>query len=98
ADVDIADTAKACEFLGADGVIVTGAATGDAAEPADLRAVAGACALPVLVGSGATADSVAGLLQHADAVIVGSWLKRDGQWFREPDPARVEAFVRAARA
>jgi uncharacterized protein len=97
ADVDIAETAKACAFLGADGVIVTGTATGEAADAADLRAVAAACALPVVVGSGATAQSVAGLLEHADAVIVGSWLKRDGHWRNEPDPARVEAFVRAAR-
>jgi hypothetical protein len=97
ADVDIAETAKACAFLGADGVIVTGSATGRATDASDLRAVATACDLPVLVGSGATADSVAGLLGHADGVIVGSWLKRDGDWAQEPDPARVEAFVRAAR-
>lgn len=98
ADVDIVETAKACAFLGADGVIVTGSATGEAVDAAELRAVAAGGGLPVLVGSGVSADSVAGLLEHADGVIVGSWLKRDGKWFHEPDPARVEAFVRAARA
>src|SRR5580765_1154827 len=42
ADVSIAETARAAEFFLADGVIVTGAATGEAASPADVEAVAGA--------------------------------------------------------
>ena len=52
ADVSLAETAKAAQFFLADGVVVTGAATGEPAEPADVTAVTGATALPVLVGSG----------------------------------------------
>ena len=37
ADVSIAEAARAAEFFGADGVIVTGAATGKPVEPADVR-------------------------------------------------------------
>ncbi|MET0556091.1 MAG: BtpA/SgcQ family protein, partial [Vicinamibacteria bacterium] len=52
ADVDIAETARAAEFFLADGLIVTGAATGEPASPDELRDVARATRVPVLVGSG----------------------------------------------
>jgi membrane complex biogenesis BtpA family protein len=97
ADVDLAETAAAAEFLGADAVVVTGTATGKATSADDLAAARRGCRLPVLVGSGANAATVAGLLDRADAVIVGSDLKKDGHWRNAPDPRRVEAFVRAAR-
>lgn len=96
ADVDIAETARAAEFFGADGVIVTGVATGRATSLSDLEAVRGATALPVLVGSGATPESLPALFRSADAVIVGSWFKQGGAWSRDPDPARVRAVAEAA--
>jgi len=98
ADVDLPDTARAAAFLGADALVVSGAATGERTRLEDLDAVRAATALPVVVGSGAAAETVAELLRHADAVIVGSSLKRDGHWANELDPARVEAFVRGARS
>ncbi|MEY3025422.1 MAG: hypothetical protein RLZZ238_319 [Planctomycetota bacterium] len=97
-DTSLADHAHAAEFFGADGVIVTGTATGVATPIADLSAARKSCALPVLAGSGATAGSVREVLTVADAVIVGSDLKRDGCWWNPLDPARIEAFVRAARS
>jgi len=72
ADLSLADHAKAASFCGADGVIITGKATGEPADPADLQAVREACDLPVLVGSGATAESIPGLLEQVHGVIVGS--------------------------
>ena len=35
--------------------------------------------------------------QLADALIVGSWYKRDGHWAQPPDPERVETLVRAVK-
>lgn len=96
ADTSIAEHAHAAEFFGADGVIVTGSATGMATPIADLDAARDACAIPVCVGSGATVATVQDLLRVADAVIVGSDLKRDGVWWKPLDPARIAAFVRAA--
>ena len=96
ADTSIAEHAHAAEFFGADGVIVTGSATGMVTPIADLDAARDACAIPVCVGSGATAATVQDLLRVADAVIVGSDLKRDGVWWKPLDPARIAAFVRAA--
>lgn len=94
-DVDIASHARAAEFFGADALIVTGPETGKPASLADLRAVRGASSLPLLVGSGATPDTLPQLLDLADAVIVGSALKRDGHWANPIDPARVDAMARA---
>jgi len=96
ADVSLAETAKAAEFFGADGVIVTGSATGAATNPAHVRAVRDAVQIPVLVGSGATPENLAGLWPHADAIIVGSSLKAEGVWSGELDAGRMAAFIRAA--
>jgi len=82
----------------ADAIIVSGATTGRPASMDDLKTVRGAVPdKPVYVGSGATVDTVRGLLGVADGVIVGSSLKEGGRIENDPDPARVAAFVRAAR-
>lgn len=96
-DVDIAETAKAAAFFLADGVIVTGTSTGQAADLDELRAVGEATDVPVLVGSGVTSENVSDYLAVADAVIVGSTFKVDGRWDNEIDPARVRRFMDAAR-
>lgn len=98
ADVSLGETARAAQFFGSDGLIVSGAATGEATAPEDLRAVAGASPESVLiVGSGVTAATVAQQLSLADAVIVGSDIKRDGRWENAIDADRLAAFIRAAR-
>ena len=95
-DLSLAEAARGIAFCGADGVIVTGSATGVAAAPSDL-ADARAARLPVLVGSGLTASNLHDYWHLADGFIVGSSLKHDGDWSREIDPARVAAFVARAR-
>jgi uncharacterized protein len=97
ADLSIEDVAEAAEFFGSDGLIVTGAATGKPTSPDDLAAACSASRLPVYVGSGVTAESVAGLLQRVAGVIVGSWIKEDGAWHNPPDPKRCRELVSAAR-
>jgi hypothetical protein len=97
ADVDLVETARAAEFFLADGVIVTGSATGRAADPAEVEAVAAATSLPTLVGSGVTPENLA-RFGAADAFIVGSSVKRDGLWSNPLDPARLEALARAREA
>jgi membrane complex biogenesis BtpA family protein len=94
ADIDIAETAKAAEFFLVDGVIVTGIATGQPAEPDEVNAVARAVSVPTIVGSGITSEN----LSHypdADAFIVGSSIKKDGLWSNPIDPDRARALVRA---
>lgn len=98
ADVPIDEAARAAEFFGADGVIVTGVATGRSTSIDDVRLVREATDLPVLVGSGVTPDDGPRLLAHADALIVGSWIKESGHWSRPVDPARARELVRVCRA
>ena len=91
ADLDLAETARGAEFCLADGLIVTGVATGRAADPAEVEAVAKAVDIPVLVGSGVTPENLK-LFPAADGFIVGSAVKRDGRWSNPLDPERVHFF------
>jgi hypothetical protein len=82
----------------ADGLVVTGVATGAPTAMADLKKVRGAApGMPLLVGSGATADNAAELLSVADGLIVGTSVKRDGVLANPVDAARVRRLVDAAR-
>jgi membrane complex biogenesis BtpA family protein len=93
-DITLVETAQAAEFFKVDGVIVSGAATGFAPSPEEVRAVKAGTKVPVLTGSGVTIDNVDSFAPHSDAVIVGSSLKEDGKWFNHVDPARVCAIVK----
>jgi uncharacterized protein len=95
ADVDIVQTAHAAEYFLSDGLILTGAATGEAARTEELRAVYASTKLPVLVGSGITADNLKTYLPLADAFIVGSHFKKDGHWANPLDPARIRRLLAA---
>ncbi|MGK7916524.1 MAG: photosystem I biogenesis protein BtpA [Prochloraceae cyanobacterium] len=82
----------------ADGVILSGWATGSPPSLEDLElASAAAKETPVFIGSGANWQNVAKLMQAADGVIVASSLKRRGQISEPIDPIRVSQFVEAAR-
>jgi hypothetical protein len=93
-DVSLAATARAAEHFLADGVIVTGPASGEEASPDDVRDTARAVRLPVLVGSGVSAHN---LTRFADAhgFIVGSSLKQGGIWSNPLDRTAVETMARA---
>lgn len=95
ADVSLAEAARTTEFFGADGIVVTGEATGRAATVADVSAVKAAVRIPVFVGSGMTPENLPPLWPHADVFVVGSYFKRDGVWSNAPDPARVGRFMQA---
>ena len=93
ADIDIAATAEAAEYFLADGIVVTGSATGVQVDEADLAKVKEAVSLPVLAGSGVTADNVASILSLCDGIIAGSCFKVDGDWRRPVAPAGVRSFM-----
>jgi membrane complex biogenesis BtpA family protein len=98
ADVSLAECAEAAEFFGADGVIVTGSATGKPTPAADVSAVRKATKLPVLVGSGVGPEQVKPLFgAGADALIVGSWIKKEGVWSNPVDAERCRRLVEARR-
>jgi hypothetical protein len=88
----------------ADGVIVSGRATGDAVDLGRLHAAREVVddlaldrAVPVLAGSGVTPGTIGAVLERADGAIVGTALKDGGVTTNPVDPDRVRALVEAAR-
>jgi len=78
----------------ADGIILSGWATGSPPNLEDLElASAAAKGTPVFIGSGASWENIPQLIQAADGVIVSSSLKRRGQIEQPIDPNRVSQFV-----
>jgi hypothetical protein len=90
-------SARDAQAAGADALIVTGAATGSATPLEAVAEVKTVTTLPVLVGSGTTAENVGASLRIADGAIVGSALKHEGKAVNAVSPERTTAFMRAAR-
>lgn len=98
AGFSLADAARDAVLRGlADALIVTGAATGAPTALADLGTVRDAVpAAPLFVGSGITESSIAEALSIADGVIVGSFVKDDGDVSQPVSRERVRRLVAAA--
>jgi membrane complex biogenesis BtpA family protein len=94
-DLDIKDEIMQAEFFLADGVIVTSQFTGINPDKDDLIKAKRATKLPVLVGSGMTAENIPEYLPLADGFIVGSHFRRDGKFLEKLDPERLQAFMKA---
>jgi len=72
----LSDSAALARRHGADGIVVTGTATGDPPDVATIRqAKSGAKNVPVLIGSGLCAANARVLLPVSDGAIVGTSLK-----------------------
>lgn len=96
-DVSLLETAKAAEFFHSDGLIITGTATGQETSPQEARELAGKLKTPLLIGSGVTKHNVDQYFNEAQAVIVGSHFKRNGEWQEEICDQNVEQFVQRVK-
>jgi membrane complex biogenesis BtpA family protein len=92
------DEAKETRERGrADALIVSGAATGAPADPADLARIRVALpATPLLVGSGVTTENLDAFWAASDGIIVGSSLKERGDARSRVDPERARALLAVA--
>jgi membrane complex biogenesis BtpA family protein len=97
ADLNIVETAHAAEFFLSDGLIITGKQTGFETDINEIKTVKKHSKLPVLIGSGVTLDNVAKYLPIADALIVGSYFKKNGFWKNDLDASRVLSFMEKVR-
>lgn len=79
----------------ADVIVVTGPRTGTPAERDSLLAVKASVGVPVWLGSGVTAQTLARWLEVADGVIVGSALRANGRAGGPIDLDRAKTFVKA---
>ncbi|WP_282016267.1 BtpA/SgcQ family protein [Marinifilum flexuosum] len=93
ADVDIDETAKAAEFFLSDGLIVTGASTGKAVYLHELKSLKDKVQIPVLIGSGITAENLEEYWNYASGFIIGSHFKENGFWKNSISKERLKIFV-----
>jgi membrane complex biogenesis BtpA family protein len=93
ADLNIAETAKAAEFFLSDGIVVTGICTGCEPGLEEVKMIKKISHLPVIIGSGITPENINKFFPFADAFIVGSYFKRDGNWKNSPDPQRIKRLM-----
>lgn len=92
-DLDIKDEIMQAEFFLVDGVIVTSHFTGVNPDKNDLLKAKSATQLPVLIGSGMTAENIQDYLPLADGFIVGSYFRRDGKFLEVLEPERLDRFM-----
>ncbi len=93
----LSQSAREAQAAGADALIVTGAATGQATPLEAVADVKQVVDLPVVVGSGTTIENVQQVLAIADGAIVGSSLKEGGSAQNRVSEAAAAAFMEAAR-
>jgi membrane complex biogenesis BtpA family protein len=93
ADISLGEMAAAVEFMRGDAVIITGSATGEPPKIEDVREAKAHSTLPVLLGSGMSADNLTDYYDLADGFIVGSSLKADGHWSNPVELSRVEHLM-----
>jgi membrane complex biogenesis BtpA family protein len=81
----------------ANAVIVSGAGTGKATDPQKVRQVKDATAgrVPVLIGSGITAETLKDFVPHAEGFIVGTALKAEGKPTNPVELERVKRLMAA---
>lgn len=93
ADRPVSEQAADVEFYDADVVIATGNRTGEAIPHSEIEAIRAGTRLPVIGGSGMTAENAGSIMKALDGAIVGSSLKRDGVWWNPVEKGRVEILV-----
>lgn len=81
----------------ADAIVLSGLRTGQAVDMEQLRRLRREFKdAKIVIGSGADSRNVKLLLKYADAVIVGTSVKKDGKTSNPVDLKRLKEFVRAA--
>lgn len=92
-DVAIDETAHAAEFFLSDGVIITGSSTSKAVNLHELKSLKDKIHIPVLIGSGITADNIYEYWEFASVFIVGSYFKEEGYWKNSISVDRLNCFM-----
>lgn len=93
ADRSLADQTHDNVFFDADVLIATGTRTGNETQVSEIEGIKNHTNLPVIVGSGMTAENAAKILSVADGCIVGSFLKEEGKWWNPVSKEAVRNFM-----
>lgn len=95
--VSLSESARWAQSCGADAIIVTGTGTGTETSPDDLLQVKGTVALPVVAGSGVSAENAREQYAVCDGAIVGSALKRDKNLMNPIEQNLAKQFIQAVK-
>lgn len=94
-DVSIEETAEAAQFMRADGLIVTGTATGKSPDFEELKSVKAVSQVPVYLGSGINPQNISDYAKITDGIIIGSFCKEGGYWENTVSEKRCKEFMEA---
>jgi len=90
-DLTIEDFAHSAEFFLSDGIIITGKSTGYPVDTKDLSALS-KLKIPIIIGSGLTAENISNYWKLADGFIIGSYFKEEGYWRNQISIERILKF------
>jgi len=93
ADLTLKDHIEAAAYFLSDGIVITGTSTGKEALIEDVIIAKESTDLPVIVGSGITEMNIENYWNLANAFIVGSWFKFEGNWKNPVSEERVRKFM-----
>ncbi|ROT98107.1 BtpA/SgcQ family protein [Histidinibacterium lentulum] len=96
-DRSVSELARDTEFFDADVAIATGNRTGDTIPEDEIAAIRVGTTLPVIGGSGLTAENAPALMALLDGAVVGSSVKSTGHWSGPVDRSKVEDLVASVR-
>jgi uncharacterized protein len=96
ADRSLEEQVLDAEFFDADVLIATGQRTGGETDLTELEIMKEAASLPVIIGSGLSAENAKRVLSVADGAIVASSLKEDGNWWSPVSLERVKRLMEVA--
>jgi membrane complex biogenesis BtpA family protein len=97
ADLETEEIVGTLALHGAQAAIITGTTTGVAPDPDDFRRARARTDLPLVLGSGLTVQNAPHYASLADAFIVGTSIKEEGDWRNPVDPERAKALVGTIR-
>jgi len=93
ADKSLEEQAEDIEEAMGDAIIVTGLKTGSPPERCDIELIRKTVTIPILIGSGLSADNLNDLFPLVDGAIVGSYFKENAKMCNLIDTDRVKRFT-----
>jgi len=93
-DILLDEAIKTNEFFLSDGIIITGKSTGEKPLISDLHLASKTTEIPILVGSGITAENISSYWDLANGFIIGSYFKEQGYWRNKISIERINNLIK----
>lgn len=95
ADISLVDDGVAAQFFKTDACIITGKHTGESPSAGDVQEFKASLPdMPVVLGSGISAENVKDYRDFCDVMIVGTSVKKEGKWENVVCEERSREFIK----